>query len=99
MNRKKVFWGLAIWVGIPLLFAIFARLTYSLGVNRAGSRFYAGEMYWFLSLVGFVISGVLLLRLTGVTQNGLVWVVYMVVVGALLFVLQGAIACMSGDCF
>ena len=98
MRLKPALWNTVVWLGIPLAFAVFARLTYTLGVNRPSSKFYPGVSYWLVAVLTFLFLGAFLLHRFGSTRRTLPWIIYFVGMGAALVLLQGTVSCLAGDC-
>jgi hypothetical protein len=87
------------WFGIPMLFALFGKLTYWLVEARIIQSFFPGEIYWIVAIVLHVILGlVVYLRVSGLSRK-LLMLGYVFVMAAVLLAIQGTVSCLSGDCF
>jgi hypothetical protein len=91
--------SLAAWIGIPLVFAAFAKLTYVIVEKEIFRGFFPTIGYWLVSISAFVLMGVLVHGWRAGARARWQWVIYVIGVVVMLVAIQGTTSCLSGDCF
>jgi hypothetical protein len=89
--------SVGVWLGITALFTLCARVIYVLVRNRAFD-FYPDLNFWSVVIVLFAAAGVLILRQFRLVRGpgllagcAVIWIIAMGLI-------QGVVACYSGDC-
>lgn len=87
------------WFGIPVLFAVFGKLTYWLVEARIIQSFFPGEIYWIVAIVLHVTLGLVVYLGAYRSHRKLLMLGYVSVMALVLLAIQGTVSCLSGDCF
>ena len=87
-------------IGVPVTYAFLAQITYGIALRIGG--FFPNGMYWFLLMGITLLGGIIALSLDrtwNIAVRSFAVAVYALVMGGILFLLQGVVSCLNGDCF
>ena|SRR5438445_198227 len=85
---------------VPVAFVLLAQMAY--GVSRRFPSFFPSAAFWIALLSACVIAGVVVISLQrnwSLAKRGVISGAYVLGMGVVLALIQGAVSCLNGDCF